>query len=81
MLDEALLPTDSLIRNFDNGRAGYVANLVKHALLLPRDMAELRNLKKYEMFLSLKRDLALVGPFFFFLDDIRFLILSSFSNI
>ena len=29
-------------------------------LLLPRDMNELRNLKKHEVFLSLKRDLALV---------------------
>lgn len=66
MLDEAPFPTDSLICNFDIGRGGYVANSVKHALLLPRDMAELRNLKKYEIFLSLKRDLALVGLFFFF---------------
>nr|POF11364.1 hypothetical protein CFP56_57284 [Quercus suber] len=52
-------PHDSSIRNFDNGRAGYVANSVEQALLLPWDMAELQNLKKHEMFLSLKRDLAL----------------------
>lgn len=37
-----------------------MANSVEQALLLPRDMAELWNLKKHEMFLSLKRDLALV---------------------
>ena len=53
------LPTDSSIREFDNGKAGYVANSVEQALL-PRDMVKLRNLKKHEMFLSLKRDLALV---------------------
>ena len=53
------LPVDCLIRNFDNGRVNYIANSVEQALLLPRDMAELRNLKKHEMFLSLKRDLPL----------------------
>ena len=37
-----------------------MANSVKQALLLPRDMVELCNLEKHEMFLSLKRDLALV---------------------
>ena len=60
VLDGAPLPADSLIREFDSGRAGYVTNSMKQALLLPRDMAELRNLKKHEMFLSLKKDLALV---------------------
>ena len=48
------------IRNFDGGRAGYVANAMEQTLLLPKDMDELRNLKKHELFLSAKRDLALV---------------------
>ena len=60
LLDGAPLPTDSSIRDFNHGRAGYVANSVEQALILLRDMAELWNLKKHEMFLSLKRDLALV---------------------
>ena len=70
VLDSAPLPNDSSIHNFDNGRTGYVANSVEQALLLPRDIAELQNLKKHEMFLSLKRDLALVHsrfPFYLFL--------------
>ena len=54
------LPTDSSIREFDNGRVGCMANSVKQGLLLPGDMVELCNLEKHEMFLSLKRDLALV---------------------
>ena len=37
-----------------------MADSVEQALLLPQDMAKLQNLKKHEMFLSLKRDLALV---------------------
>lgn len=60
VLDGAPLTSDSSIRDFDNGRVGYVANSLEQALLLPQDMAELRNIKKHEMFLSLKRDLALV---------------------
>ena len=56
----APLHTDSSIRNFNNEKSGYVANLVEQALLLPWDMAELWNLRKHKMFLSLKRDLALV---------------------
>ena len=60
VLDGAPLLTDSSIRNFDHGRAGYVANSIEQELLLPRDMAKLWNLKKHEMFLSLKKDLALV---------------------
>ena len=47
MLDRAPLPTNSSIHNFDNERSGYIANSVKQALLLPRDMAELWNLKKH----------------------------------
>jgi len=41
VLDGAPLPTDSFIRDFDHGKAGYVANSVEQALLLLRDMAEL----------------------------------------
>ena len=37
-----------------------MANVEEQALFLPRDMDELWNLKKRELFLSMKRDLALV---------------------
>ena len=61
VLDEAPLPADALIRNFQQGRARYVADAVEQALLLPEDMADLRSIRKHEVFLSLKRDLALVS--------------------
>jgi len=35
---------------------------VEQTLLLPGDMADLRSMRKHEVFLSLKRDLALVSP-------------------
>lgn len=38
-----------------------MANAMEQALLLPRDMADLRSIKRHEVFLSLKRDLALVS--------------------
>ena len=60
VLDGVPPPTDSFIRDFDNGRSGYVANDAEQVLLLPLDMAILLNLKKHKMFLSLKRDLAMV---------------------
>ena len=38
-----------------------MADAMKQALLLPRDMADLRSMRKHELFLSLKRDLTLVS--------------------
>ena len=61
ILDGALLPANTSIRNFQGGTTGYVANAAEQALLLPTNMANLREIRKHEVFLSLKRDLALVG--------------------
>ena len=60
-LNGAPLSVDSSIRDFQQGKTSYVANSLDQALLLPQDMADLRGLKKYEVFLTLKRDLAMVG--------------------
>jgi len=62
MLDEAPLLVDTSIREFQQGRTGYVADAVEQALLLPGDIADLRSMRKHEVFLSLKRDLAMVSP-------------------
>ena len=59
-LDRAPLPLDSSIREFQKGKTGYVADTLEQPLLLPQDMADLRTLKKHEVFLTLKRDLAMV---------------------
>ena len=61
VLDRAPLPSDSSIRDFQQGKDGYMANAVAQALLLPTDMADLRSMRKHEVFLNLKRDLAMVS--------------------
>ena len=50
------------VKNFQQGKAGYVADIMEQVLLLPKDMADLKSMRKHEVFLSLKRDFALVSP-------------------
>ena len=61
VLEESPLPTNSSIRNFQQGKAGYVADAVEQALLLLDDMADLRTMKKHKAFLGLKRYLTMVS--------------------
>ena len=77
MLDRAPILYDTSIRDFQQGKAGYVANVVEQALLLPADMAVLRSMRKHEVFLSLKRDLAMVSLLTSFL---IFKIITIFHN-
>ena len=71
MLDETPLLASASIKDFQGGKASYVANAMEQALLLPEDMAELHSMRRHEVFLSLKRYLTMVcsllDPFFFFL--------------
>ena len=55
MVDGDPLLANASIRDFQGGMAGYVGDAVEHALLLPEDMAELRSMRRHEVFLSLKR--------------------------
>ena len=61
MLDGSPLSTNSSIKDFQKGKAGYVADVVEQALLLPEDMVDLRTMKKQKVFLSLKSDLVMVS--------------------
>ena len=40
-----------------------MVDAVEQSLLLPKDMADLRSMRQYEVFLGLKRDLAMVSLF------------------
>ena len=59
-LNGAPLTSDASIRDFQGGMAGYIAHTVEQTLLLPKDMADLRSMRQHEVFLGLKRDLAMV---------------------
>ncbi|XP_023877146.1 uncharacterized protein LOC111989584 [Quercus suber] len=59
-LDGAPILWDTSLRNYDGGRAGYVAEALQQPLLLPHDMESYRRFNPQELFMSLKRDLAMV---------------------
>ena len=60
MLGGEPLMDDALIRDFNGGIGCYVASALEQTLLLPRDMVELRGLRKNEVFLNTKRYLGMV---------------------
>ena len=66
-VDGAPLLENASIQDFQRGITRYVADAVKQSLLLPKDMADLRSMRHYEVFLGLKRDLAMVKNFFLFI--------------
>ena len=60
MLHGEPLREDASLRNFNGGIGCQVASALGEALLLPTDMAELRSIRKNEVFLNLKRYLGMV---------------------
>ena len=52
---------DATLRNYRGGHAGLVAKALEQPLLLPKDMEAYRTFNHPELFLSLKRDLAMVS--------------------
>ena len=60
-LDRATIPWNSTITEFQKEHAHYLAKALEQPLLLSKDIAALRNVRQLYLFLSLKRDLALVS--------------------
>ena len=76
MLGVEPLTDDASIRDYNGGVGCQVASALEETLLLPKDMVELRGLKRNEVFLQAKRCLGMVcivifsisfSFFFFFL--------------
>ena len=65
------------LRDFNKGEGTYVADAVERSLLLLVDMADLKNLRRQELFLSMKRYLGMVR----FLALVAFLVLVSMFPI
>ena len=51
---------DASLRDFNKDEGTYVVDALERSLLLPADMAELKSLKRQEVFLSMKRYLGMV---------------------
>ena len=60
MLGGEPLRDDASLRDFNGGIGCHVASAMEEALLLPKDMFELRNIRKNEVFLNCKRYLDMV---------------------
>ena len=60
-VDGVPIAYDASLRHYHGGHAGHVAEALEHPLLLPKDMKAYRNFNHLELFLSLKRDLAMVS--------------------
>ena len=60
-VDGAPIAWDASLRHYRGGHVGHVAEALEQPLLLPKDMEAYRNFNHPKLFLSLKRDLAMVS--------------------
>ena len=60
-VDDAPIAMDASLRHFRRGHAGRMAEALQQPLLLPQDMAAYKSFNHSDLFLSLKRDLAMVS--------------------
>ena len=58
------LRDDASIRDFNGGIGCHVASAIEEALLLPKDMAEIKNMRENELILDNKRYLGMVRSYF-----------------
>ena len=57
---EESLRDDASIRDFNGGIGCHITLVIEEALLLPKDMAEIKNARKNELILNNKRYLGMV---------------------
>ena len=60
-VDGMPIPFDATLRHYRGGHASLIAEALQQPLLLPQDMAAYRSFNHPNLFLSLKRDLAMVS--------------------
>ena len=59
-VDGTPIPWNALVREFQRGRVGFAKGM-EQPLLLPKDMEAYKRFKQNDIFMSIKRDLAMVG--------------------
>ena len=60
-MDGAPIPYDSTIRESSRGHSTHLAQALEQSFLLLKDMEALRQMRQPDLFMSLKRDLAIVS--------------------
>lgn len=66
-LNEAAIPGNSSLKEFQRGHFSYIAEALEQPLILPKGMAALRHMRQPDLFMSLKMDLGMVGSQSYFL--------------
>ena len=60
-MDEVAIPWNASARGFQRGHSAHIAEALGQPLLLPKDMDVVRKMRQQDLFMSLKRDLAMVS--------------------
>ena len=60
-MEGVAIPYDASIWDAPKGHANYLTQALQQPLLFPRDMDSIRRTKQPDLFMSLKRDLAMVS--------------------
>lgn len=80
-LDGAPIPWDATLWESQRGQASFLAEALQQPLLLPRDMEGLRKTRQLELFMSLKRDMAMVSGIFYLVSILCTLLSSCFNSV
>ena len=79
-VDGVPIAYDATLRHYRGGHAGLVAEALEQPLLLPKDMEAYRNFNHPELFLSLKRELAMVSDSIHYSSFIHLIFLVFYSK-
>ena len=79
-VDGVPIAYDATLRHYRRGHTGLVAEALKQPLLLPKDMEAYRTINHPELFISLKRDLAMVSDSIHYSSFIHLYFLAFYSK-
>jgi len=60
-VDEAAIPWNASVKEFQRGHSTHIVEALEQPLLLPKDMDAVRKIRQQDLFMSLKRDLAMIS--------------------
>ena len=80
-LDSAPIPWDATLWESQRGQASFLAEALQQPLLLPRDMEGLRKTRQPDLFMSLKRDMAMVRGISYLVLILGTLFSSGFNRV